>query len=379
MGSKPVEGSTKLALWSRFLRFILQPLDLWVVERNKMSSQSYLNGYSRMSAFMASDPDYVANIYRRFDELNIRNLLLLESRVAALETLQIDLDKEDTKRYERNPPFKINYSSGEGQNKEPAQGQETIMGSQKVPQEPRETTWQRTASERFTLATTASSFEYFAVLGTKQPRSSSSYEGALSASPEHGIPRFALQRWDSIRDEAKNKIEAQRAFAPIMEMEDTYYRNRWELALAIQKALKEYRKRSTCLKPPRRTVEALQSYLGGARPRMRNSNNPEAVSIKGRPPQFQNNSAASHLFDDANDLYSLHPPGDDDLGTRIVTWSLGWALRSLHAEMGRGQDGGRQRRVLRRVRGRRPQSNNVFHILHGDRLSDGPSLAFMEN
>ncbi|MGH7966701.1 MAG: hypothetical protein ACRERD_33560, partial [Candidatus Binatia bacterium] len=199
----------KLGFWDQFWRLLLQPLDLWVVDRNKTSSSAHLNGYPRMSAFMASDPDYVATVYRRFDELNIRNLLLLESRVAAMEKLQKELDEEDMERYKSNPPMRIDR----GLNKERAKGQLPKEGSQQVPAWPQHTQPQDEPSERFTLSTTAGSFEYFAALGTLQGERSpgtdfsAAEEGNFYPSSEHGIPRFALQRWAWTRSQAKQTIE----------------------------------------------------------------------------------------------------------------------------------------------------------------------------
>ena len=54
-----------------------------------------LSGFPQTAHFLAADPDKSAVIFRRFDKVSIRNLLYLEGRIAALETLQDDLDKED--------------------------------------------------------------------------------------------------------------------------------------------------------------------------------------------------------------------------------------------------------------------------------------------
>ena len=102
---------------------LLQPVGLWVYTRDFVDDRSLPNGIPRMTAFIASDPDGLTSIYRRFDKLNIRNLLLLEAKLAALETLQDQLDKED------------------------AENLQTDMGF------------------NFAMATTHGSFEYFALLG----------------------------------------------------------------------------------------------------------------------------------------------------------------------------------------------------------------------
>jgi hypothetical protein len=107
----------------RVARMLLQPVGLWVYTRDFVDDRSLPNGIPRMTAFIASDPDGLTSIYRRFDKLNIRNLLLLEAKLAALETLQDQLDKED------------------------AENLQTDMGF------------------NFAMATTHGSFEYFALLG----------------------------------------------------------------------------------------------------------------------------------------------------------------------------------------------------------------------
>jgi hypothetical protein len=56
-----------------------------------------LNWLPRTSKFMAADSDKTTIIFRRFDELAVRNLLYLEARVAALDEVLISMDKEDSK------------------------------------------------------------------------------------------------------------------------------------------------------------------------------------------------------------------------------------------------------------------------------------------
>ncbi len=59
------------------------------------SNTELLSGFPQTAHFLAADPDKSAVIFRRFDRVSIRNLLYLEGRIAALETLQDDLDRED--------------------------------------------------------------------------------------------------------------------------------------------------------------------------------------------------------------------------------------------------------------------------------------------
>jgi hypothetical protein len=62
--------------------------------------------------------------------------------------------------------------------------------------------------------------------------------------------------------------------------------------------------------PTKRTTEALQRWIGATTEK-------KGVSRK-LDLEFSDKSAASKLFDVEGDLISLHPPGDDDNGTRLV-------------------------------------------------------------
>lgn len=55
----------------------------------------YVHGYPTLAAFIASDPGHSAAIYRRFDFLSARNLLLLQSELVELEAQLRVLDQED--------------------------------------------------------------------------------------------------------------------------------------------------------------------------------------------------------------------------------------------------------------------------------------------
>ena len=55
----------------------------------------YLKGYPSLAAFIASDKDESTAIYRRFDRLSVRNLLLFQSELAELGAQQDSLDEED--------------------------------------------------------------------------------------------------------------------------------------------------------------------------------------------------------------------------------------------------------------------------------------------
>lgn len=55
----------------------------------------HLKGYPSLAAFIASDKDKSTAIYRRFDRLSARNLLLLQSELVELEAQQDAFDEQD--------------------------------------------------------------------------------------------------------------------------------------------------------------------------------------------------------------------------------------------------------------------------------------------
>ena len=58
-----------------------------------------INGFPKFAYAVTEDPDRTGTIYRRFDRLSSRNLLLMESEIAELEYLQDKYDEEDRVRY----------------------------------------------------------------------------------------------------------------------------------------------------------------------------------------------------------------------------------------------------------------------------------------
>lgn len=71
-------------------------------------------------------------------------------------------------------------------------------------------------------------------------------------------------------------------------------------------------------RPSRGTVEALNKYFNGAKDQ------------RVRPHQFVSQSAASTMLGSEEleeDFVSLHPPVDNDLGTRLVAKWFGWLLK----------------------------------------------------
>lgn len=54
-----------------------------------------IDGFPSLAAFMASDSDKAAVIFKRFDRLAIRNLLCLQSELAELESQLDQFDRDD--------------------------------------------------------------------------------------------------------------------------------------------------------------------------------------------------------------------------------------------------------------------------------------------
>jgi hypothetical protein len=73
--------------------------------------------------------------------------------------------------------------------------------------------------------------------------------------------------------------------------------------------------------PTEGTTNALQTWIGRA-----NRNNGMDAN---RSDQFRDTSAAKNILADREDLVSLHPPGDNDLGTTIVALFFGKVLPLL--------------------------------------------------
>lgn len=57
----------------------------------------YVSGFGDLAKFIASDYDGDTAIFRRFDVLSARNLLLLQSELLELERLQRQYDDEDAR------------------------------------------------------------------------------------------------------------------------------------------------------------------------------------------------------------------------------------------------------------------------------------------
>jgi hypothetical protein len=57
------------------------------------------------------------------------------------------------------------------------------------------------------------------------------------------------------------------------------------------------------------------------------------IEEKLRPRQFAVQSAADTMLEGDEDFVSLHPPGDDDLGTTLAAWCFGWLLKVSHVTL----------------------------------------------
>lgn len=65
------------------------------MSRATNSSEYYVDGYPYPAAFIASDRDGSTTIFKRFNRLAARNLLILQSELAELEAKLDYFDKED--------------------------------------------------------------------------------------------------------------------------------------------------------------------------------------------------------------------------------------------------------------------------------------------
>jgi hypothetical protein len=66
--------------------------------------QAYIDGIPALAAFIASDPDRSTFIYKRFDRLASRNLLVLQSELAEMQSQLDAFDREDWARYQNRGP-----------------------------------------------------------------------------------------------------------------------------------------------------------------------------------------------------------------------------------------------------------------------------------
>lgn len=187
-----------------------------------------LNGFPRTARFLAADPDKSTIIMRRFDETSVRNLLYLEGRVAALEALQKELDGDDYKAYSLN--------------------------------------------EAITRA--ASSWEYFALLGSSRddiqklsPKAIDTWisrrknEMEIKVKEQEDLPpdlwskdvkraKEALEKLETFSKESSTErsdghrrielVDEKRLHLGYTPEDIGLVRERWEVAKALQSALKEY-------------------------------------------------------------------------------------------------------------------------------------------
>lgn len=71
---------------------------------NPPGDQAYIDGFPALATFIASDPDRSTFIYKRFDRLASRNLLILQSELADMQSQLDAFDREDWARYQSRGP-----------------------------------------------------------------------------------------------------------------------------------------------------------------------------------------------------------------------------------------------------------------------------------
>jgi hypothetical protein len=101
-------------------------------------------------------------------------------------------------------------------------------------------------------------------------------------------------------------------------------------------------------RPTKGTVEALKTYIRGTHideddkevtsdvedQEIEDEGAEDAgIEEKLRPRQFAVQSAADTMLEGDEDFVSLHPPGDDDLGTTLAAWCFGWLLKVSHVTL----------------------------------------------
>lgn len=73
-------------------------------EMNTPGDQTYIDGFPALAAFIASDPDRSTFIYKRFNRLASRNLLIIQSELADMQSQLDAFDREDWARYQSRGP-----------------------------------------------------------------------------------------------------------------------------------------------------------------------------------------------------------------------------------------------------------------------------------
>lgn len=71
---------------------------------NLTNEQVYIDGFPALANFIASDPDRSTFIYKRFDRLAARNLLILQDELAKMQSQLDHFDREDWATYETRGP-----------------------------------------------------------------------------------------------------------------------------------------------------------------------------------------------------------------------------------------------------------------------------------
>lgn len=71
---------------------------------NPPGNQVYIDGFPALAAFIASDSDRSTFLYKRFDRLASRNLLILQNDLAEMQSQLDAFDREDWARYQTRGP-----------------------------------------------------------------------------------------------------------------------------------------------------------------------------------------------------------------------------------------------------------------------------------
>lgn len=268
-----VEQDKKTKKRTSLAQTILEPLGLY--SRNPIDRNLVPNGIPRVTDFISTEPDGLISIFRRFDKLNVRNLLLLETKVAALEALQAKLDAEDMDNLDGTGEYNFAMASthmsfeyfallGEGRD---------VLEASKIPAPP---------TEPIFLYPRKSDQDYDRVYDpdydralTRWVRLKDLYESQIeSRASRSSIPVYAFKEWDETRrkhsqvwlgkvanatDEdlkagtLENRDERDRIMATCLADDPVYWRERWDVSQAIKHALKEYRKISNLYHSTHRT------------------------------------------------------------------------------------------------------------------------------
>lgn len=232
-----------------------------------------LAGFPATSRFIASDPAKTTVIFRRFDELAVRNLLHLEARLVALENLQKEYDKVDYDFQRRNEPITTIARSWEDFAVLATELKDTSNGDQALPASTLQR-WRQQRLEKVAEETNQAkeaikhdSLESIVQAAKAEYQRSSSLRSLATAAahapnnpPTVGVPAMVAEPAPLEPEAVLNHpikaedVENDRNLKAFRESQTLYanalgcgpaslalIRARWDLAQAIDVTLKEYR------------------------------------------------------------------------------------------------------------------------------------------